>query len=65
MKLLLPCHAHVDHVGGLAYMKRITGAQVVALDAEVELLQSGGKADFNYGAMPEFRFDPVTVDRVI
>jgi len=46
-------------------MKRITGAQVVALDAEVELLQSGGKADFNYGAMPEFRFDPVTVDRVI
>ncbi len=65
VKLLLTCHAHVDHVGGLAYLKRITGAQVVAMDTEVELLQSGGKTDFNYGAIAEFQFEPVTVDRVI
>jgi len=65
VKLLLTCHAHVDHVGGLAYLQRITGAQVVALDAEVELIQSGGKTDFNYGSVPEFQFTPVHVDRVI
>jgi metallo-beta-lactamase class B len=65
VKLLLTCHAHVDHVGGLAYLQHITGAQVVALDAEVELIQSGGKTDFNYGAVPEFQFTPVHVDRVI
>jgi len=65
VKLLLTCHAHVDHVGGLAYLKRVTGAQVVALDAEVELIQSGGKTDFNYGSVPEFQFAPVQVDRVI
>ncbi len=62
---VLTGHAHVDHVGGLAYLKRITGAQLVALDAEVDLLQSGGKTDFNYGTVAEFQFEPVTVDRVI
>ncbi len=65
VKWLLTCHAHIDHVGGLAYLKRITGAQVVAMDTEVELLQSGGKTDFNYGAIAEMQFEPVTVDRVI
>ncbi len=65
VKLLLTCHAHIDHVGGLAYLKRVTGAQVVALDAEVELIQSGGKTDFNYGSVADFQFEPVKVDRVI
>lgn len=65
VKLLLTCHAHIDHVGGLAYLQRVTGAQVVALDAEVELIQSGGKADFNYGSVAGFQFEPVKVDRVI
>jgi metallo-beta-lactamase class B len=65
VKLLLTCHAHIDHVGGLAYLKRATGAQVVALDAEVELIQSGGKTDFNYGTVADFQFEPVEVDRVI
>ena len=65
VKLLLTCHAHVDHVGGLAYLQRVTRAQIVALDAEVELIQSGGKTDFNYGSVHEFQFEPVKVDRVI
>ena len=65
VKWLLSCHAHIDHVGGLAYLKRITGAQVVAMDTEVELLQSGGATDFNYGSIAEFQFEPVTVDRVM
>jgi metallo-beta-lactamase class B len=65
VELLLTCHAHIDHVGGLAYLKRVTGAQVAAMDTEVELLQSGGKTDFNYGSIAEFQFEPVTVDRVV
>ncbi len=65
VKLLLVCHAHVDHVGALAYLQRITGAQVVALDAEAELIQSGGKTDFNYATIADFQFEPVKVDRVI
>ena len=63
--LLLTCHAHIDHVGGLAYLKRVTGGKVVAMDSEVDLLQSGGSTDFNYGSIAEFQFEPVKVDRVI
>jgi ribonuclease BN (tRNA processing enzyme) len=29
IKLLLTCHAHVDHVGGHAYMEKISGAQAI------------------------------------
>lgn len=65
VKLLLVCHAHVDHVGALAYLQRLTGAQVVALDAEVELIESGGKTDFNYATIADFHFEPAKVDRVI
>jgi len=35
------------------------------LDSSVDLLESGGKADFMYGTVPEFSFEPVKVDRVI
>jgi len=35
------------------------------LDAEVDILQSGGKTDFNYGNVQEFAFEPVKADRVI
>jgi len=65
IKLMLTCHAHIDHVGGHAYLKKLSGAQVVMLADEVELIQSGGKTDFHYGNVPEFAFEPVKVDRVI
>src|SRR5262245_3464959 len=35
VELLLVCHAHIDHVGGLAYLQRVTGGAVVAMDTEV------------------------------
>jgi metallo-beta-lactamase class B len=64
-RLMLTCHAHIDHVGGHAYFKNISGAKVVMMDKEVELIQSGGKTDFNYGTVSEFAFVPVEVDRVV
>lgn len=65
LKLILTCHAHIDHVGGHAYLKKLAGAQVVMLDKEVDLFRSGGKADFNYGKIPAFAFESVKVDRII
>jgi metallo-beta-lactamase class B len=62
IKLLLTCHPHIDHVGGHAYIQKISGAQVAMLDAGVDVLQTGGKADFLYGRV--FGFEPVHVDRV-
>ena len=64
IKILLICHAHFDHVGGLAYMKKLSGAQIAVIDREVDLLQSGGKTDFHYGHNPSFAFEPVKTDRV-
>jgi metallo-beta-lactamase class B len=65
VKLLLTCHAHVDHVGGHASLKKLTGAKVVLLKPEIELLQSGGRMDFHYGNSPAFSFEPVSTDRRI
>src|SRR5712692_11632692 len=41
VRLLLTGHAHFDHVGGHAELKRLTGAQVVVMDADREALESG------------------------
>jgi metallo-beta-lactamase class B len=62
IKYILTGHAHSDHVGGHAYIKKISGAQVVMMVQEQELLESGGKSDFHYGKYPEFGFDPVKAD---
>src|SRR5262249_4081654 len=64
IKIMLTCHAHVDHVGALSYLKNLSGAQLVMMDKEVALVQSGGKEDFNYGSFPAFRFVQVQVDRI-
>jgi metallo-beta-lactamase class B len=65
IKYILTGHAHADHVGGHAYMKKISGAQVVIMDKEKELLESGGKTDFFYGNYPSFYYEPVKVDKLI
>jgi hypothetical protein len=64
VKLILAGHAHVDHVGGHAYLKKATGAKVGMMREEVELFESGGTLDFHYGAETAFTFDPAKVDTV-
>ena len=54
VKFLLNSHAHYDHAGGLAELKRASGASMVASAGDTPALRAGG-AD-----MP-----PVVVDRVI
>jgi metallo-beta-lactamase class B len=53
VKILLSSHEHLDHAGGLAELKRLTGAQFVAMSEEVPALASGAS------------FPAVTPDRVI
>ena len=64
VKLILTGHAHIDHVGGHAYLKKVTGAKIAMIREEKELFESGGKLDFHYGASKDFAFDPATVDTV-
>jgi metallo-beta-lactamase class B len=46
IKVILASHAHVDHTGGHALAKQLTGARIVMSEADAALLASGGKADF-------------------
>jgi metallo-beta-lactamase class B len=46
IKVLLACHAHVDHAGGHADIKRQTGARIVMSEPDAALLARGGRGDF-------------------
>jgi len=63
VKLLLNTHSHYDHAGGLAALKRLTGAKLVAMDADAPLLARGGKGDFRWG--DDLAYPPVQADRII
>ena len=43
VKVLLNSHAHYDHCGAFAEVRRRTGARIVASDADAELMQRGGR----------------------
>jgi metallo-beta-lactamase class B len=61
IRILLNSHAHFDHAGGLAEIKRATGAALVASDKDAELLERGGRGDFFFG--DRFPYPAVKVDR--
>jgi metallo-beta-lactamase class B len=63
VKVLLVSHAHFDHAGGLAELKRRTGAQVVASRADAEAMARGGKGDPQFG--DSIPFAPVYADRIV
>ncbi|MGH7618473.1 MAG: subclass B3 metallo-beta-lactamase [Gemmatimonadaceae bacterium] len=65
VKILLISHAHWDHDAGSAKIKQLTGATYMVMDADVPVVESGGKDDFNYGADPSALYPPTHVDRVL
>lgn len=65
VKILLISHAHFDHAAGSAMVKKITGAKYMVMDADVPVIESGGKTDFQYGDVPEMQFPATKVDRVL
>ena len=64
-KILLISHAHWDHDAGSAKIKQMTGASYMVMDADVPVVESGGKLDFQYGGNPGFLYPPTKVDRVL
>jgi metallo-beta-lactamase class B len=65
IKILLISHAHFDHDGGSAEIIKLTGAKYMVMDADVDVVQSGGKSDFQYGDDPSSQYPAVKVDRVL
>ena len=65
VKILLISHAHWDHNAGSAMIKKLTGAKYMVMDADVDVVESGGKSDFQYGNDPNSLYPPTKVDRVL
>jgi metallo-beta-lactamase class B len=65
VKILLISHAHFDHDAGAARIKELTGAKYVVMDADVPVVESGGKEDFFYGKTADLLYPPAKVDRVV
>jgi metallo-beta-lactamase class B len=65
IKILLISHGHFDHDAGSAAILRLTGAKYMVMEADVPVVESGGKADFFYGGAAENLYPPAKVDRVL
>lgn len=66
IRILLNSQAHSDHLGGAADIVRATGAKNMVMDGDVEMAETGGKADFTPPSPPtKTVYPPVQVDRVL
>jgi metallo-beta-lactamase class B len=65
IKILLATHAHLDHVGGMAEIKKITGAKMMINEKDATVLEDGGKSDYVLGDNIAFRFEPVKADHLL
>lgn len=61
VKFLLHSHEHIDHVGGMARLQQLTGAQVVASPEAAAVFETGtaGLGDPQAGMHPPFPAAPV------
>ena len=65
VKILLISHAHWDHDAGSAAILKMTGAKYMVMDGDVDVVESGGKTDFQYGSSTSMQYPPAKVDRVL
>lgn len=63
LRLILLSHAHADHAGPVAELKRRTGAKVVANAESSVLLARGGSNDLHFG--DDITYPPASADRII
>jgi len=65
IKILLISQGHNDHCASAALVKKLTGARYMVMDADVPVVESGGKEDFHYGTDKTMWFPQTKVDRVL
>src|SRR5262245_42766795 len=65
IKILLISHAHWDHNAASDTIKKLTGAKYMVMEADVSVVESGGKTDFQYGNVPTALYATTKVDRVL
>jgi metallo-beta-lactamase class B len=65
IKVLLISHGHYDHCAGSAQILKTTAAKYMVMDADVPVVESGGRNDFHYAQSKDMWFPPAHVDRVL
>lgn len=65
VRWIVSSHEHFDHVGGLAFLKKATGAKVIARDKAAATLRSGKVSPGDPQVQEIHGFDPVAPDRVM
>jgi metallo-beta-lactamase class B len=60
IKIILVSHAHGDHCAGTARAKELTGAQVMVMDIDAQLMEKGGAGR---GGFPAVKISRVLHDR--
>lgn len=63
LKFILSSHAHGDHAGPIAALKRATGAQVLNNAESAVLMARGGGDDIHFG--DDILYPPVQTDRLL
>jgi len=63
VRILLSSHAHYDHAGGLAELKRVTGATFYASRGDIPAHARGGRDDPQFG--DRFPYPPIMADRIL
>jgi metallo-beta-lactamase class B len=61
IKIILISHSHDDHAAGCALAKKLSGAKLMVMDADIAEVENGGAGDFQYTQ----HWTPVKVDRVL
>jgi len=64
-KILLISHGHFDHCAGSAQIVKETGAKYYVMDADVPVVEAGGRNDFHYTNDKDLWFPPLHVDHVL
>ena len=65
VRILLSSHAHMDHVGGHALMRRLTGAKILMSEADAALVASGGTTDFTPYSTNMTAYPPAKADQLL
>lgn len=63
LELILSSHAHGDHAGPIAALKRATGAQVLNNAESAVLMARGGSDDIHFG--DDILYPPAQTDRIL
>ena len=63
-KVLLTTQAHYDHVGAMAAIKKLTGAEMIVDDKDAGVLADGGSSDYALGKEGR-TYEPVKADRLL